>query len=125
MSAFENCMHAAGLPVISIDDLNEAKEYVEKIHDAWENSGGEVEMTVGALIALGAATGLDEAALAVLGEVAAMTVLAYIAACVACLAKAGIDALRDLFAQNPAPDWMMTGLAENGVSLEDSNSATA
>lgn len=117
------CMRSNGMPVITLDNLGEIKEFIENVHQAWENSGGETEMTLAALAAAGAATGLDEAVLEVLGTAAEITVVAYIAGCVSCLAAVGADALRDLFAQNAPQPFLTQQLADLGVKLEGTATA--
>jgi hypothetical protein len=112
-----------GLPVPTIETLNEAKDFIENLHQGWEAAGGELEMTIGALVALGATTGIDEGILAVLGEIAAVTVAAYISACVGCLAVADIDTLRDLFASNPPQQFMLEQLALNGIDVGQQGNA--
>ncbi len=79
---WEQCMHGMGLLVPSVEDANEALEFVHKLHSAWENAGGNEQMTIGALIVLGAFVGVDETALAALGVAAEITATAYIAACI-------------------------------------------
>lgn len=91
---FANCMSSSGLPSPSdvFDALSDALEVLHKLHNAWENAGGDEEMTMVALLALGAAVGIDEAALAALAaafaEAAAITVTAYLAACLTCVVSA-------------------------------------
>ncbi len=119
---FGDCMQSSGLPVPSVDSLNDAKEFIENLHQAWEAAGGEMEMTMTALLALGAITGIDEEAVA---AVATVTVSAYIAACISCLAAAGVDALKQLFASSPPPDFMSQQLASLGVDLSSSDTAAA
>ncbi len=120
--SFSDCMKSSGLPVPSVDGLNEAKEFIENLHQAWEAAGGEMEMTLAALLAVGAVTGIDEEAVA---AVAAVTVSAYIGACIGCLAAAGIEALKGLFASNPPQDFMSQQLASLGFDLSTSDTAAA
>jgi hypothetical protein len=54
-------------------------------------------MTIGALIAIGAIVGVDEAALEVLREVAQVVALVYISACIVCLASVPLVDLMVLF----------------------------
>jgi hypothetical protein len=121
MSAFseswEHCMHDKGLPVPSVEDANEALELVDKIHQAIENAGGEAEVTIGALIVAGALVGVDEAALAVLSEVAQVAAALYISVCIACLASVALDDLKGLFASNDLPDFVVAELEGQGVDL--------
>lgn len=117
---FENwvqCMDKNGFPVPSVETANEAIEFVHQLHSAWENAGGDEEMTIGALLALGAAAGIDEAALAVLGEIAEVAVLVYIGACTLCIASVAIDDVKLLFANNELPDFMVAQLENQGVDL--------
>lgn len=44
-----NCMHGNGLPVPELQELNEALEFVDKVHSAFENATAEEEITIGAL----------------------------------------------------------------------------
>lgn len=115
-----DCMRSKGMPAITFDGLGEIKDFIEELHSAWENAGGEAETTLGALVAVGAVTGIDEAAL---GAAAGLTVLVYISACVACLATASFDALRDLFAESPPQPFMAEQLADLGVHLEGTATA--
>jgi hypothetical protein len=127
MSAFaerwEQCMHGRGLPVPSVEDANEALEFVDKLHSAWENANGDEVMTIGALIALGAFTGVDEAAVEVLGEVAQVAAVLYISACIACLASVAIDDLRRRFASADLPDFVVAELNSQGVDLAEEATA--
>lgn len=117
------CMRSNGLPVITLEDLTDIKDYIEELHSAWENAGGDEEMTLAGLAALGAATGIDEGVLTALAAAGAVTVTAYIAGCVTCLASAGVDALRDLFAQSPPQPFMTDQLASLGISIGDTATA--
>jgi len=120
--SFVDCMQSSGLPVPSVDSLNDAKELIENLHQAWEAAGGEMDMTLTALLAAGAITGIDEGAVA---AVAAVTVSAYIGACIGCLAAAGVEALKQLFASNPPQDFMSQQLASLGIDLSSSDTAAA
>ena len=88
--SFDSCMSTNGLPTPSqvFDALSDALEFLHQLHTAWESAGGDEEMTLGALVALGAATGIDEEVLAALGAAATVTVTAYLAACIACVVSA-------------------------------------
>ncbi|MCC8400460.1 hypothetical protein LJ655_00895 [Paraburkholderia sp. MMS20-SJTN17] len=120
MSAFSDrwsqCMQGSGFPVPTVDDVNEALDFLHKLHDASENSGG-AEVTIGALLAAGAVTGVDEAVLATLGEVAAVAVGVYIGACIACMGSVALDDLKGLFASNEVPDFVVAQLNGQGVDL--------
>jgi hypothetical protein len=116
---WEQCMHSNGLPVPNVEDANEALELLDKLHQAVENAGGEAEVTIGTLLALGAFIGLDEAALVVLGEVAEVTAALYISVCIGCIASVGFDDLKSLFASNELPDFVVAELNSQGVDLTD------
>ncbi|WP_368622166.1 hypothetical protein [Paraburkholderia sp. BR13444] len=120
MSAFSDrwaqCMQGSGFPVPTVQDANEALEFLDKLHNALENSGG-ADVTIGALLAAGAVTGVDEAALATLGEVATVAVGVYIGACVACMGSVAFDDLKGLFASNAVPDFVVAQLNSQGVDL--------
>jgi hypothetical protein len=103
--SFTSCMSPLPTPTALLDSAGEALEFLHKLHQAWEAAGGDDEMTIGALVALGAATGIDEAALAALGEAAAVTVSAYIAACLACLVTAAGSSIWDLISASDVSDW--------------------
>lgn len=116
---FENwkqCMHGNGLPVPCVEDANEALEFVHKLHLALENAGGDEEMTIGTLITFGAA-GIDEAALAVLGEVAQVAAAFYIDACISCIVSVALDDLKRLFANNELPNFVVAELDSQGIDL--------
>jgi len=115
--SWEQCMHGNGLPVPSVEDANEALELMHKLHSAWENAGGDEQMTIGALIALGALAGVDEGALVVLGEVAQVAAALYISACIGCIASVALDDLKNLFAENELPDFVVAELDGQGVDL--------
>ncbi len=121
MSSFsegwEQCMHSSGLPVPNVEDANEALEFLHKLHSAWENAGGDEQLTIGALLALGAVVGFDEGALAVLGEVAQVAAVLYLSACVGCLAAVAFDDLRRLLASNELPDFVVAELGNQGSPL--------
>lgn len=79
---FKSCLSPLPAPGDFLDSAEKFVDWLEELHSAWENSGGDDEMLMTALIAAGAVTGIDEAALATL---AGVTVLTYIAACAAAL----------------------------------------
>jgi hypothetical protein len=124
---FTNCMRGRGLPLPTVDSLNEAKDFIEQLHSAWEAAGGEAEITIAALVALGAATGVDETFLAALGGAAAITVSAYLGACFGCFAAVGVGQLRQLFAENPPQPFMVDRLGQLGIDATagDGQSAAA
>ena len=74
-------------------------------------------MTIGALLAAGAIVGVDESALAVLGEVAQVAALLYITACIGCLASVALDDLKERFASNDLPAYVVEELNKEGVAL--------
>jgi hypothetical protein len=89
-SDFNACMSANGLPTPGqvADSVGDVLEFLHKLHVACESAGVEVDSeTIGALIAAGAAVGIDEAVLAALGAAAGITVGAYIGACAGCVAS--------------------------------------
>jgi hypothetical protein len=103
--SFASCMSPLPTPAQLLDSAGEALEFLHRLHQAWEAAGGDEEMTMGALVALGAVTGIDEATLAVLGEAATVTVMAYIAACVGCLVAAAGSSVWDLISSNDVAGW--------------------
>jgi hypothetical protein len=104
---FNSCMSSNGLPTPGqvFDSLSDALEFLHQLHTAWESAGGNEEMTLGALVALGAATGIDEAVLAALGEAAEITVLAYAAACLACVVSVAGSSIWNSIATTNDP-WL-------------------
>ncbi|MBR0820237.1 hypothetical protein [Bradyrhizobium liaoningense] len=111
------CMRGNGLPVPDVEGINEALEFVHKIHSAWENAGGGEELTIVALIAAGAFAGVDEAVLAVLAEAGAVAAVAYLSACIGCIAAVALDDLKGLFAQGELPDFVVAELETQGIDL--------
>ena len=87
-SDFTSCMSPLPTPGAVLDDAAEFMDWLEQLHGAWENAGGEEEMTLAALLALGAFTGVDETFVAAVGASAEITVVAYITACAGCLVSA-------------------------------------
>jgi hypothetical protein len=121
--AWAGCMRGNGLPVPDIETANEALEFVDKLHSAWENAGGGEELTIGALVAAGALVGADEAVLSVLGEVAQVAAILYLTTCVTCLGSVALDDLKGLFAQNQVPNFVVAQLENQGVDLQNSANA--
>jgi hypothetical protein len=121
MSAFSEawaqCMHRNGLPVPDVETANEALEFIDALHSAWEHAGGGEELLIGGLIAAGAFVGADEAALTLLGHVAQVAAALYISACVTCIGSVAIDDLKGLFAQGQVPDFVVAQLDSQGVDL--------
>jgi hypothetical protein len=105
---FSSCMSSNSLPSPGdiADSVGDLLEFVDKLHTAWESAGGDDEMLIGGLVALGAATGIDEAVLAALGEAASVTVLAYIAACVACAVTAAGSSIWSRISASDTPSWL-------------------
>jgi hypothetical protein len=87
---FSSCMDSRGLPTPSqvFDSVSDALEFLHQLHDAWESAGGDEEMTLAALAALGAAAGIDEGVLTILGAAGAATVSVYLSSCFMCLVTA-------------------------------------
>jgi hypothetical protein len=102
---FAACM--SPLPVPSLDGLDEVAEFLDKVHNAWESAGGNDEVLLSALVAAGAVTGIDEAAL---GTAAALTVGAYLAACAGCLASVLASDVWDAITAPVVPDWLQQAL---------------
>jgi hypothetical protein len=107
-----------------VDSLGEVLELIEKLHNAIEASGGDAEVTFGAIAALGAAAGVDEAVLAIAAVAGEVVVTAYIAACAGCAVKvAGAAAVRALLASSSdgfAKDTMVAA-----VDAHDKDTAVA
>jgi hypothetical protein len=124
-SDFTQCMRPLPTPMEVADSAGEVLEVLERLHNAWEAAGGNEEMTMGALVALGAATGLDEAALGALAVAGEVTVAAYVAVCVACLVSATGSRVWDLVASNDTPNWLQSQLQdqaeEQGISNPTAN----
>lgn len=115
--AWAHCMHGNGLPVPDVQTLNEALEFLDKVHSAWENAGGGEELLIGALIAGGAIV-VGEAALVVLGEVAQVAAFAYLGAGILCLASVAVDDLKGLFAAGQLPAFVVAQLETNGIDVK-------
>jgi hypothetical protein len=115
-----SCM--SPLPAPTLDGANEVLEWLDQLHSAWEASGGEAETTVAALVAAGAITGVDEAALATAG---ALTVGAYIAALVACLVSIAASSIWDLITASATPTWLQGELTAQAEAQGIPQEATA
>ena len=100
-----SCM--SPLPAPTVEGANELMEFLDQLHSAWESSGGDEEMLLTALVAAGAVTGIDEAALATAGTV---TVAAYLAALVACSVSVLASDVWDLISSNDTPSWLQSDL---------------
>lgn len=120
---WEQCIHGHGFPVPNVEDAREALELLDKLHSAWKNAGGDEEITIGALLAAGAVTGVDEAVLMVLEEAAQIAVAVYIGACIGCIASVAIDDLRGLFASNEIAGFVVAELSNQGIDLANEASA--
>jgi hypothetical protein len=127
---FNSCMSSSGLPTPSqvFDSVTDALEFLHQVHTAWESAGGG-EMTLAALAALGAATGIDESVLAILAEAAEATVEAYLTACFGCLVSAAVSSgtsWQNLFASTN-DSWSQDQLtvAANDQGINTSATATA
>jgi uncharacterized protein YfiM (DUF2279 family) len=128
---FNSCMSSSGLPTPSqvFDSVSDALEFLHQLHDASEAAGGEAEMTLAALVAAGAATGIDEGVLAILAEAGEVTVSAYLGACSGCLIRTALSSgmsWRNLFASTN-DQWLQNQLtvAANDQGLDTSATATA
>jgi len=102
-----------------LDSADDFLEWLEKLHSAWENAGGDEEMLMAALIAAGAVTGIDETAVAAL---AGVTVLAYISACAGCLVVAAGSSIWDLISSTDdsfIKDKLTVAANDKGISKPD------
>lgn len=116
---FENwkqCMQGNGLPIPKVEDATEALHFLEQLHQAWENSGGEVEMTIGALASAGGA-GLSEEVLIAIGVAADVVIVLYINQGIGCLSSVALDELKRLFADNELPEFVVAELDNKNISL--------
>ena len=100
-----SCM--APLPAPTVEGVDELMEFLDKLHSSWEASGGDDEMLLTALVAAGAVTGIDEAALATAGTV---TVVAYLAALVACSVSILASDVWDEITSPVTPSWLQADL---------------
>jgi len=111
------CMQGHGLPVPNLETLNEALEFIDKLHGAWENAGGGEELLIVGLIGAGAAIGLDEAALGVLATAGQATAVLYLGACIGCLGSAALGDLIGLNQQGVLPGYVVSILQDQGTDL--------
>ncbi len=104
---FNSCMSSSGLPTPSqlFDSLSDALEFLHTLHNAWENAGGDEEMTLVALVAAGALVGVDETALAALGAAAGITVVAYLTACLSCVVSVAGSSIWNMISSTDDP-WL-------------------
>ncbi|HEX5283574.1 MAG TPA: hypothetical protein VFW30_05600 [Bryocella sp.] len=108
-----------------LDSADDFVEWLEQLHSAWENSGGDEEALMVTLITAGAITGIDETAVAAL---AGVTVLAYIAACATCLASATASAIWDLISSTDdsfIKDKLTVAANDQGIPKPDGGSQMA
>jgi hypothetical protein len=107
--AFSDCLTScmSPLPAPTVEGAEDVADFLHQLHSAWENSGGESEMLVSGLVAAGAVTGIDEAALATAG---ALTVGVYIAALTACLTTCLASSVWDLISAPITPSWLAAQL---------------
>lgn len=84
------CMSSSELPTPRqvFDSVSDALEFLHQLHTAWETAGGEADMTLAALAAAGAATGIDEGVLVILAAAGTVTVSFYLGACFGCIVRA-------------------------------------
>src|SRR5436309_3221638 len=100
-----SCM--SPLPAPTVDGVEEVMEWLHELHTAWEASGGETEMLLTGLVAAGAVTGIDEAAL---GTAGALTVGVYIAALTACIVTTLGPSIWDALTAPAIPSWLLSQL---------------
>ena len=100
-----NCM--SPLPAPTVEGADELMEFLDQLHSAWESSGGDDEMLLSGLVAAGAVTGIDEAALATAGTV---TVVAYLSALVACSVSILASDVWDVITSDVTPTWLQSDL---------------
>jgi hypothetical protein len=114
---WQGCMRSQHLPVPTIENANEALEFVDMLHSAWENAGGEAGMTLGALIGTGALNAAGEQTLIVLAAAVDIAVVVYLSACMNCVVYSGFDDVKKLFASNQLPAYVLDELNKQGVDL--------
>ena len=111
-------MHGNGLPVPSVEDAGEALGILHQIHSAWENAGGEVALTIGALVTVGALTGVDETFLVAVAQVAAVL---YLSVSIGCIASVALEDLKIFSSNGELPDFVVAELSNRGVDLNTAN----
>ena len=115
---WERCMTGKGLPVPSVEDANEALEFLHQLHSAMDNvTGGEAEMTIGTLLASGALGGIGEGSLVILGGIAQTLVAVYLSQAISCLGVVAGGELRKLFSSNELADFVVAELDIQGIDL--------
>jgi hypothetical protein len=115
--AWLGCMRGNNFPVIDAETVEDAIEFVDDIHEKWELAGGDEKVTIGALIAAGAFVGVDEGALKVLGAAAQIVFVAYVTACISCMATVALGDLKNLFAQGKLQDFVVAELDDENVDV--------
>lgn len=123
-SDLEACM--SPLPAPSVDGMEDLVEFLHQVHNAWESAGGEEETLVAGLVAAGAVTGIDEAALAAAGTV---TVAAYVGAVAGCVTAILAGDVWDWIAAPVTADWLKSALVAQaeaqGIQQPEAGTATA
>jgi hypothetical protein len=123
-SDLASCMYP--LPAPNSEGMDELIEFLDQLHSAWENSGGEADTTIMALVAAGAVVGIDEAALAAAG---AATVLTYITSLTLCAARGLSSSVWDWITADATPTWLQSNLMAQaqaqGIAPPDSGEAIA
>jgi hypothetical protein len=118
-SCFESCMSPLPVPGNFLESAEKFLDWLEELHSAWENSGGNDEALMVTLIAAGAVTGIDEAALTAL---AGVTVLTYIAACITCLTSCAASEIWDLISSTDdsfIKDQLTVAANDKGIPKPD------
>jgi hypothetical protein len=110
-------MQSNNFPVIDAETVEEAVEFVEDIHSKWEKAGGDKEVTIGALIAAGAFVGVGPEALKALNAAAKIVFLAYVTACISCMASVAVDDLKQLFSAGKLQDFFVAELSNENVDV--------
>ena len=100
-----SCM--SPLPAPTVEGADELMEFLDQLHSAWESSGGDEETLLTALVAAGAVTGIDEAALATAG---AVTVAGYLSALIACSVTILASDVWDVVTSDVTPYWLQSDL---------------
>jgi len=122
-SDLQSCL--SPLPAPTVDGMSELVEFLHQLHSAWENAGGDEETLVTALVAAGAVTGIDEAALAAAGE---LTVAAYVGALAGCITAVLATDVWDWISSSSTEDWLQQALVAQaqaqGIQQPDSGTAT-
>jgi hypothetical protein len=104
-SDLTSCM--SPLPAPTVEGVEDFVEWIHQVHNAWESSGGESETLLAGLVAAGAVTGIDEAALAAAG---AATVMAYLAVATGCMVSVLAGSVWDVITAPVTPVWLQSQL---------------